>query len=238
LQRWQAQPHVYWDDLSLVKIPLPPKDIQQKIVDEIEVLEKIEAKNLERIWELEKNIGNLFLNSINENSKIYRLSDNTIFELWIWKRLLKSEILEKWKIPVYSANVYEPFGFIDENLLKDFSKKSVLWWIDGDWMVNYIDENKEFYPTDHCGYLRIKNWKVSERFVEYFLRKEWEKFWFSRTKRASIDRIQNIKIPLPSLEKQKQIVSEIEKLEKEIEILKQENKEIPERKKQILQKYL
>ena len=54
LQTWQAQPHVYWDDLYLIKIPLPPKDIQQKIVDEIWELEKIEEKNLERIWELEK----------------------------------------------------------------------------------------------------------------------------------------------------------------------------------------
>jgi len=238
LQKGQAQPHVYWHDLSLVKIPLPPKDIQQKIVDEIWELEIVEKNNLEKIWNLNNNVNDLFENSIREDSKNYRLSDNNIFEIWIWKRLLKSEILEEWNVPVYSANVFKPFGYINKNLLDDFSRISVIWWIDWDWMVNYINKNIEFYPTDHCGFLRIKNNQLSERFIAYFLNKEWKKFWFSRTKRASIDRIQNLKFALPSLEKQKQIVSEIKKIEKEIELLKVENKCMPEKKKEILKKYL
>lgn len=40
LQKWQAQPHVYWDDLEKIKIPLPEIDIQQKIIDEIQELEE------------------------------------------------------------------------------------------------------------------------------------------------------------------------------------------------------
>ncbi|MDA3953717.1 MAG: N-6 DNA methylase, partial [Bacteroidales bacterium] len=39
LQRGQAQPHVYADDLTKIKIPLPPKNIQEKIVTEINILE-------------------------------------------------------------------------------------------------------------------------------------------------------------------------------------------------------
>jgi len=50
--------------------------------------------------------------------------------------------------------------------------------------------------------------------------------------------VYNIKIPLPSLEIQKKIVAEIEVLEKEIDKLKEENKNIPEKKKEILNKYL
>ena len=53
LQRGQAQPHVYADDLSKVKIPLPPLDIQQKIVAEIEALEKQEQKELCDYYECE-----------------------------------------------------------------------------------------------------------------------------------------------------------------------------------------
>ena len=41
MQRGQAQPHVYGEDLATLKIPLPPLPEQQKIVSEIE---KIEAK--------------------------------------------------------------------------------------------------------------------------------------------------------------------------------------------------
>jgi type I restriction enzyme M protein len=40
LQRGQAQPHVYGEDLAKIKIPLPPLEIQQKIVSEIEMLER------------------------------------------------------------------------------------------------------------------------------------------------------------------------------------------------------
>ncbi len=235
---WQAQWWLNRTNLLDISIPLPPKDIQQKIVDEIWELENIEENSLGKIWKLEKEIESLFENEIDKEFQIYRLSDNTIFELWIWKRLLKNEILEKWKIPVYSANVFEPFGYVNENLLNDFSRKSIIWWIDGDWMVNHINENIEFYPTDHCWFLRIKDGMVCERFVEYFLRKEWEKYWFSRSKRASIDRIQNLKIQLPPLEIQKQIVAQIEKIEKEIEKLKNELEQIPSKKKEILNKYL
>ncbi|NVP17919.1 restriction endonuclease subunit S [Candidatus Gracilibacteria bacterium] len=221
-----------------VKIPLPPKNIQEKIVSEIEVLEKEEQEKKEKVGVLKSEIVELFENSLNGDVKNYRLSDDSIFEIGIGKRLLKDEILSNGKIPVYSANVFEPFGFINKNLLNDFSRDSVLWGIDGDWMVNYLSKNIDFYPTDHCGYLRIKDNQLNEKFVAYFLEKEGKKFGFSRTNRASIDRIQNIKIPLPSLEIQKQIVSQIEKVENEIEILKNDLKTIPEKKKEVLKKYL
>jgi len=50
--------------------------------------------------------------------------------------------------------------------------------------------------------------------------------------------LKEIKIPLPSLETQKQIVSEIEKFESEIEKLENDLKQIPEKKKEVLRKYL
>lgn len=56
LQRGQAQPHVYGDDLANVKIPLPPIDIQQKIVAEIEVLELKEKIAKEEIEKQKENI--------------------------------------------------------------------------------------------------------------------------------------------------------------------------------------
>lgn len=238
LQRWQAQPHVYWDDLSLVKIPKIQLNIQEKIICDIEVLEKSEKKYLQRILELKDESIELFENSLNMNTQTYRLSDSEIFDTSIWKRLLKSEIFSKWLVPVYSANVFEPFGYVNDYLIKDFSVPSILWGIDGDWMVNYIKEDKPFYPTDHCWVLRIKNKKVNERFMAYFLNKEGIKFEFSRTKRASIDRVQWIKITLPPIETQIEIDLKIEKIEKEIEILKQELRKIPNLKKEILLKYL
>jgi len=236
--KWQWLKHLQKNDFHNINIPLPPLDIQQKIVDETKILENEENEKIKKIENYKNEIVALYENSIYENSKTYRLSDNEIFEISIWKRLLKKEILLKWKIPVYSANVFEPFGYVEKSILKDFSTASILWWIDGDWMVNYIKENIPFYPTDHCWVLRIKNWWLNEKFVSYFLNKEWINFWFSRTNRASIDRIEWIKFSLPSLETQKQIVLQIEKIESEIDILESDLKQIPEKKKEVLKKYL
>ncbi|MDR0801594.1 restriction endonuclease subunit S [Fluviicola sp.] len=238
LQRGQAQPHVYAEDLSTIKIPLPPKEIQQKIVSETEVIEEKEKKAKEEVESSKNRIAELFESALSKSDQTLRLSDNNIFEISIGKRVLKNEFVPNGKIPVYSANVIEPFGNIDELLIEDFSKPSVLWGIDGDWMVNYIPENYPFYPTDHCGVLRVKGNSVNEKYLAFVLEKEGKTFDFSRTKRASIDRIQGIKIPVPPLSTQQKIVSEIEKIEAEIKLLENELAEIPKEKEDILKKYL
>lgn len=81
-------------------------------------------------------------------------------------------------MPVYSANVKEPFGYFDDLLIEDFSVPSVLWGIDGDWMTAYIPENTEFYPTDHCGVLRCKSLEVNPRYFAHILEAEGKKWAF------------------------------------------------------------
>ncbi len=54
LQRGQAQPHVYAEDLSKIKIPLPPTEIQEKIVNEISALEKKAQKIVIKDLEAQK----------------------------------------------------------------------------------------------------------------------------------------------------------------------------------------
>ena len=87
----------------------------------------------------------------------YRLSDKTTFDLSIGNRVLSDEVVSDGSIPIYSANVFEEFGRINKQNITDFSLPSIIWGIDGDWMVNIIPKNQPFYPTDHCGVLRIKN---------------------------------------------------------------------------------
>ncbi len=62
--------------------------------------------------------------------------------------------------------------------------------------------------------------------------------WQSGQIELSLWIINNLKIPLPPLETQKQIVAQIEKIEQEIEKLKSEIAEIPNKKEEILRKYL
>jgi type I restriction-modification system DNA methylase subunit len=136
-----------------------------------------------------------------------KLNDPKSFTLQIGKRILKSEIKESGKYPIYSANVKEPFGKIDSLLITDFSKDSILWGIDGDWMTNYIVQGKEFYPTDHCGVIRIETEKLIPAYVSYVLDLVGLGCGFSRSYRASIERVASMQIPMPPKELQKMIVT-------------------------------
>lgn len=167
-----------------------------------------------------------------------KLGDKSIFELKIGKRVLDSELHAQGKIPVYSANVLKPFGFINKELLENYDKESVLWGIDGDWMVGFIPKNTPFYPTDHCGVLSVKEDKGKAKIVQFALENEGAKFGFSRTLRASIERVEGLKIPLPPLNEQEKISSCIENLETQILNLNQILQESQNKKAEILQNYI
>lgn len=233
-----AQSNLSLAQINDFQIPLPPVDIQQKIVSEIEILETKEKIAKNEVKKGKETILNLFNQAESKASKTIRLSDENIFQVSIGKRVLKNEFVENGKIPVYSANVIEPFGKIEKLLIEDFSTPSVLWGIDGDWMVNYLPKDNPFYPTDHCGVLRVKDNSVNEKYLAFILEKEGKAFEFSRTKRASIDRVQGIKIAVPPLSVQQKTVSEIEKIEDQIKIIEKELVEIPKQKEVILKKYL
>ena len=167
-----------------------------------------------------------------------KLGDKSIFELKIGKRVLDSELHAQGKIPVYSANVLKPFGFINKELLENYDKESVLWGIDGDWMVGFIPKNTPFYPTDHCGVLSVKEDKGKAKIVQFALENEGAKFGFSRTLRASIERVEGLKIPLPPLKEQEKISSCIEKLETQISHLNSMLLNLETQKTNIIKGYL
>lgn len=239
LQKGNAQPHVYTDDVKKVKIPLPPIDIQQKIVDEIDEIDKMITLSEEKI-NSNKNKINRLLDDLYENTiQKIRLGDSTLFNLSIGKRVLNSDLIVNGKIPVYSANVFQPFGYIDKMLISDFNKSSVLWGIDGDWMTNVIAKNIPFYPTDHCGFIRIlKENIITEKYLAFALNKEGKILGFSRSKRASIDRVEGISIPLPEFKDQQKTISQIEKLEKQIDEAQKAIDASVELKNAVLKKYL
>lgn len=165
--------------------------------------------------------------SINPNAKIQnkvrsdypliRLNDKSKFHLSIGRRVLSSEVSDDGKYPVYSANVKEPFGRINKLLTNDFSKESILWGIDGDWMVSYIPQNIEYYPTDHCGVLKILDENIEPYYIAMILDIVGASYGFSRTYRASTERIASVQIPVPPLDVQRQIVQECNKIDKEFQ---------------------
>lgn len=284
LFRGMSLKHLQKQGLKNIKIPLPPLEIQEKIVKECEEVEKIttntndlirayedliqavlfkaeittQADNsdlqslLQTINDLELNLDSKSSFSTNklkslldtipttpkEKWETHRLSDRQKFEIRIGKRVLKNEVKENGEIPVYSANVKEIFGYVDREILKDYDKDNILWGIDGDWMVNFMPQNTPFYPTDHCGFLRVRSNKINTKILGFALEQAGSNKGFCRALRASIDRVKSLQIPLPPLKEQEQIVKIIDSIEERKQSLQNMLPDIESKMQDILQKYL
>ncbi len=238
ISKGMGVPNLHLNKIKEVKIPLPPLDVQKSIVAECEHIDAEYQNAQEEIADANKKISEIMETSLKNASDVYKLSNKDIFDVSIGRRILSTEINDNYDVPVYSANVFEPFGKINKLLIKDFSVPSVLWGIDGDWQVNVIAENQPFYPTDHCGILRIKNNQLEPKFVAYTLEKAGQKEGFKRSYRASIDRIEGMNIKLPPLAEQQKIVAQITALEEKITTAKRTMTECPEKKQAVLDKWL
>lgn len=205
--------------ITQIKIPVPPTDIQEQIISEVDKLDEQYQNSRMKIEDYRKQIIKIFESLDVLGGEIYRLSSND-FTLMIGKRVLNKELTEE-GIPVYSANVFEPLGLIDKDIIKDFSKPSILWGIDGDWMVNTIPANLPFYPTDHAGVLRINTDKIHYRYLAHKLEQEGTREGFSRSYRASIGQIEKLTVIIPPIKQQNEAILKIEEIEN---LIKKEEK--------------
>ncbi|SIO41543.1 restriction endonuclease subunit S [Chitinophaga niabensis] len=222
-----------------ILIPVPPPEVQKQIIDTCSAIDKDAENARKSLYDLRKEIQDLFEEAFSKAKTNFRISDTDCFEISIGKRVLKTEINNIGVgIPVYSANVFEPFGHIKKELLESFDVPSVLWGIDGDWMVNYIPENKPFYPTDHCGVLRVKSDKIDPKYLAWVLQKEGERIRFSRTNRASMDSMRSLSVRVPSKEIQSKLIKEVFKREVKIEELQKIIIGIAKRKEVVIKSYL
>ena len=205
------------DTIKNIKIPVPPIPIQQQVIDKCARIDEVFNTTRLSIETYKQRIEDLFaeIDILNGGLRL-NLSDSEKFSVTIGKRVLDKELISNGKIPVYSANVIEPFGYINKLLMTDFSVPSVLWGIDGDWMTSYMPEGVQFYPTDHCGVLRCKTQEVNPRYMAHILETEGEKMGFSRSYRASIDRIQGINFFVPDIAIQNEAMRKIADLEESI----------------------
>lgn len=251
LQRGQAQPHVYADDLMKVKIPLPPKDVQQKIVSEIEVLEKQEEDAKKKIENYKTKIFKSIKNASNfEEAKIEDIAiflkrgksakygDSNI-------QIIKSGQARGFKKFDFTEKHFVDKKFIlDERQLKkgDLLIKSTGVGTAG--RVTLFNLDGKFVADSHITILRVDNAIALSEYILYSLAnigfKNIEKLAVGQSGQVELSYkiINNIKIPLPPLSEQKKIVSEILELEQQIEELEQDIEKMPKLKEEILRKYI
>lgn len=128
----------------------------------------------------------------------FGLEDRKKFALFIGKRRLKEELFGVTEgIPLYSANVVEPFGFVADSNIQDFTSDHVLWGIDGDFRFNVIQKETPFATTDHCGAIRIFDPNIVPEYLLYQLELQGHVLGFDRGLRASLANMRRVRVRLP-----------------------------------------
>ena len=215
------------------------QEIIKSIVIETEAVDKEVKKARKQIENAESEIEQTFFNATKNATKILRLNDSRIFNLSIGRRVVSNEIVPNGQYQVVSANVHDEFGRIDYSVLDDFSVPSILWGIDGDWMVNYIEKNILFAPTDHCGVIRVLDeTEILPKYLTYPLFKAGERERFSRANRASTERVRSLTMIVPDIDTQKDVVAKVKECETLIAEAKSIIDDSAKRKQEILDKYL
>lgn len=127
------------------------------------------------------------------------LGDKKLFELQIGKRVLKKDSQGKGGIPCISANVRTVFGYVkkSEILGNDWSQPSLVWGVDGNFDWQFIEAERRFHPTDHCGVLRIRVPNIDPEYLWHTLRATRERYGFDRTYRAKLSNIVQVSVPIP-----------------------------------------
>jgi hypothetical protein len=126
------------------------------------------------------------------------LGDNSLFRLFIGKRVLRRDVSpDTDKVPVFSANVFQPMGYIDHSNIADFEHPSILWGIDGNFEFNLIPPGKVFATTDHCGLIQILNPGILPEYLLYALHLRRIQESFDRSFRASLANMGRFVLTIP-----------------------------------------
>lgn len=243
-----------YSSLNDIKIPLPPLDIQGKIVEEISPLSDFEKNALEKIGVNNQNIvvllnnfkqkkeklgGYIILNEETRNPKTLREDYFTYVDIDAVDngtgKVNFNKQLETNKAPSRARRVAKDNSILISTVrpyLKAFA---------------YIDKELEntIYSTGFAIIRSKDKEKLLSKFLYYLFMyndnlMEQMKSAMPKGQYPSIndENIRNFTIPVPDIEEQKKIVAKVLSMEAEIKRLQKEIDEIPAKKQAILDKYL
>jgi len=213
-----------------VKIPLPPLDIQEKIVKECEAIdeinEKLRIENKELKEEIERIIKSVEGNLVLIENILTPIKGNTT-------KIQKSQILPQGKYPVITQETDKLISGYT-NIDKPIIDLPLIVFGDHSCSFKYIDF-KFIRGADGTQLLKPDN-RFDIKFFYYILRsvtiENQERY------QRHMKYLKNLKIPLPPLQTQKEIVQKIEKLETKIKQNENIINQSKIKKEEILKKYL
>ncbi|MBT7393456.1 MAG: N-6 DNA methylase [Prolixibacteraceae bacterium] len=238
-----------------IKIPLPPKNIQKKIVSEIEVLEKQEQKAVE---EIQKQKLSIISNFVGLKHKTGLLGDIASFKNGLnYNRQSLGELITIIGVGDFkddfspNLNNLEKIQ-IDGQLSEDYELKPkdilVVRSNGSARLVGrflYINEINE--KTSYSGFtirIRVNSNEIDSKYLCHYLKTDVVRNELTTDSKGSNIKslnqglLSSIKVPLPTFREQEIIVSDIERIEKNIADLEKQIELIPKQKELVLNKYL
>jgi len=235
----QAQGGLNRTNLLDIKIPIPPKNIQEKIVKEIGELEKKENFEKNKIEELNQKIEIKVKEVFSKDCEKIYLGDDKYFEdLFAGgdrPENYSSIKDEKHPYAIYSNGLKDKGLYGYTNVYRN-EKPCVT--ISARGTIGYpIARNEKFFPIVRLIVL-IPNYKINYKFLEMVLKNSEIIKGGTNIPQLTVPMVKKIRIPLLNVNQQNKIVSEIEKIETEIEKITESIKDIPKQKENLLKKYL
>lgn len=245
-----GQVEISYETIAGFKLPLPPKDIQEKIVAEIEVLEQQELVFIDEIKVLKDKIPTLIKN--HDANTLERLENLASIGSGGTPSKKISKYWENGNIPWLKSEVCKE-GFITE--AKDFitelglQKSNAKYFEENSTLIALVGATKgktaflKFRSTTNQNIAGIKSLDTN-KVLDVYLFNVLKGMYFEIIKdlgqydMLNLTMIKNIKIPLPQIEEQQKMVVEIEAIEAQIAVLEKQIAAIPKQKEQILKKYL
>lgn len=155
--------------------------------------------------------GDSFDNSDHESLLLSELEDLGVVELGRGQIISKIDLEnDKGSYPVYSSSA-SGVGKFGEYGKYMFDEELITWSVDGGGRFFHRPHHR-FSVTNVSGWLRIKDFsKLSYKFLYYVLNHQWKTLEFDYVAKAHPSVIRELyKIPLPPLEVQEQIVTELD----------------------------
>ena len=206
-------PQLTVPQVSEYKIPLPPIDIQEKIVAQIEALEEKEKSNKEALSIAQIEINSILSNGLNQESETKKLGE--VCTMKAGKFVSPYDINDK-----KEAGLYPCYG---GNGLRGYTKTFThtgtfpLIGRQGALCGNVCMAEGEFHATEHAVVVTPFA-DIEVKWLYYQLIKLNLNQYASGTAQPglSVQNLNNVLITVPSLEEQQQIVSQITSIEAQI----------------------
>lgn len=249
-----AQPFITLTNAKLQKIPLPPLDIQQKIVDEIEEVDKNNTLLQDKQVNSQNQIKEIINNCFDEYPQLLISDISTSVEYGTSSKSLKDGT-----VPVIRMGNIQNGKIVLKDLVysndRNEIKKYMLKYNDvlfnrtnSPELVGKVGIYQHNIPAIFAGYLIRINYiqdKILPLYLVYILNSSKIRNYGFSVMAKSIHQaningtlLKNYKIPVPPLTVQQEIVTQIEKLEKQIAEAQAIIDNSKQQKQEILDKYL